>query len=87
MGIGIVIFWLFLIAWGILGALMAIACYLKAKYCKAEHWLCKAMFLFGCKSCKEACESYLKLIIRACLFAAILTGAVYIVVRYVLQLL
>jgi hypothetical protein len=82
MGIGILITLVFAVAFLVIYGLMRLSCVLKRKYREAENFIFRALTFFMCASCREACESHTKLLIRAVMFAAVIT-AVVAITRYI----
>ena len=74
MGIGIVVTAVFFTALAVIYGFMRLSCWLKKKYGEAENILFIAMTFFMCDSCRAACESHTKLVIRAVVFAALVTA-------------
>jgi hypothetical protein len=82
MGIGILVTLVFTVAFLLIYGLMRLSCFLKRKYREAENFVFRALTFFMCESCREACENTTKLLIRAVMFAAVIT-AVIVITRYV----
>jgi hypothetical protein len=74
MGIGLVVTAVFFAVLAVIYGFMRLSCFLKKKYGEAENFLFIVMTFFMCDSCRKACESHTKLVIRAVAFAVLVTA-------------
>ena len=63
-----------LVVFVIVYVFMRVTCYLKKKYAKAENFVWQFITSLMCDSCREACESHKKLLIRAVKFSILITA-------------
>lgn len=60
-----------------------LSCFVKRKYKDTENSVYRLLTSFMCESCREACERPLKLVLRAIMFAFIITLVAGLIVLFV----